>query len=126
MTIGVLVVQVGMVLHQESRALQIGRTLQMSQQRRTVLVDGVAEIDVGPFPQQQRTVPVRHKDQWEADPRFVRAVEDARRSLDGSGRLLIRPSGTESALRIMVEGEDEAKVAALTDSLADLAAERLN
>lgn len=78
------------------------------------------------FPQQQRTIPVRHKDQWEADPRFARAVEDGRQSLQGSGRLLVRPSGTESALRIMVEGEDEAAVVALADSLSALAAERLN
>ena len=78
------------------------------------------------FPQQQRAVPVRHKDQWEADPSFARAVDEARRSLTNGGRLLVRPSGTESALRIMVEGEDEAQVAALADSLAALAAERLN
>jgi phosphoglucosamine mutase len=78
------------------------------------------------FPQQQRAIPVRHKDQWEADPSFARAVEDAKRSLTNGGRLLVRPSGTESALRIMVEGEDEAQVAALADSLAALAAERLN
>ncbi len=78
------------------------------------------------FPQQQRAIPVRHKDQWEADPAFARAVEDAKRSLTNGGRLLVRPSGTESALRIMVEGEDEAQVAALADSLAALAAERLN
>ncbi|MEP7360180.1 MAG: phosphoglucosamine mutase [Chloroflexota bacterium] len=78
------------------------------------------------FPQQQRAIAVRHKDQWEADPTFARAVEDAQRSLTNGGRLLVRPSGTESALRIMVEGEDEAQVAALADSLAALAAERLN
>ncbi|MEP7158360.1 MAG: phosphoglucosamine mutase [Chloroflexota bacterium] len=78
------------------------------------------------YPQQQRTIPVRHKDQWEADPTFSRAVEQANQSLLGNGRLLIRPSGTESALRVMVEGEDEAKVSALADSLAALAAQRLN
>jgi phosphoglucosamine mutase len=78
------------------------------------------------YPQQQRTIPVRHKDQWEADPSFTSAVEEARQSLHGNGRLLIRPSGTESALRVMVEGEDDAQVSALADSLAKLAAERLN
>ncbi len=83
-----------------------------------------AQIEL--FPQHQRAIPVRHKDQWEADPTFARAVEDAQRSLKNGGRLLVRPSGTESALRIMVEGEDEAQVAALADSLAALAAERLN
>jgi phosphoglucosamine mutase len=78
------------------------------------------------FPQQQRAIPVRHKDQWEADPSFARAVEEAKRSLANGGRLLVRPSGTESALRIMVEGEDGSQVAAIADSLAALAAERLN
>ncbi len=88
------------------------------------LSDLAAQIPL--FPQQQRAIPVRHKDQWEADPRFARAVEDAQRSLMNGGRLLVRPSGTEPALRIMVEGEDEGQVAALADSLAALAAERLN
>lgn len=78
------------------------------------------------FPQQQRTIHVRHKNQWEADPTFAQAVEEARRSLDGSGRILVRPSGTEPALRIMVEGEDGALVARAADSLAALAEERLN
>jgi phosphoglucosamine mutase len=78
------------------------------------------------FPQQQRTIHVRHKDQWEADPTFALAVDEARRSLAGSGRILVRPSGTEPALRIMVEGEEAGFVLALADSLATLAAERLN
>ncbi len=78
------------------------------------------------FPQQQRTIHVRHKDQWEADPTFAQAVEEARRSLAGGGRILVRPSGTEPALRIMVEGEDAGSIMALADSLSALAAERLN
>jgi phosphoglucosamine mutase len=78
------------------------------------------------FPQQQRTIHVRHKDQWEADPTFALAVEEARRSLAGGGRILVRPSGTEPALRIMVEGEEAASVAALADSLSALAEARLN
>ncbi len=78
------------------------------------------------YPQQQRTVPVRHKEQWEADPTFADAVSDAQRELDGSGRVLVRPSGTESALRIMVEGDRDDRVRELADALAALAGERLN
>jgi phosphoglucosamine mutase len=78
------------------------------------------------FPQQQRTIHVRHKDQWEADPTFAQAVEDARQSLDGVGRILVRPSGTEPALRIMVEGKDAGRVLAVADDLAGLATQRLN
>jgi len=78
------------------------------------------------FPQQQRTVPVRHKDQWEAEPGFARAVEEARRALDGHGRVLVRPSGTEQSLRIMVEGDSHDHVERIADQLMALAIERLN
>jgi phosphoglucosamine mutase len=78
------------------------------------------------YPQQQRTVHVRHKDQWEAEPRFARAVEEARHELDGHGRVLVRPSGTEPALRIMVEGDSHEHVSRVADQLATLAVERLN
>jgi phosphoglucosamine mutase len=83
-----------------------------------------AEIDL--YPQQQRTIAARHKEQWEADPTFTDALEQARGDLGSGGRILVRPSGTEPALRIMVEGDDEARVAAIADSLAGLAGERLN
>jgi phosphoglucosamine mutase len=78
------------------------------------------------YPQQQRTVPVRHKDQWDADRRLSDAVRDAEAELAGRGRVLVRPSGTEAALRIMVEGEDPVRVAELADALSELARERLN
>ena len=78
------------------------------------------------YPQEQRTIPVRHKDQWEADPELGRAIEDARGRLGGDGRILVRPSGTEPALRVMVEGPDHAVVRELADVLAVLAGERLN
>ena len=78
------------------------------------------------YPQQQKAIRVRHKDQWEAEPRFAEAVEQAHRDLDGHGRVLVRPSGTEPALRIMVEGDDDEQVARIADQLAALAQERLN
>jgi phosphoglucosamine mutase len=83
-----------------------------------------AEIPL--YPQQQRAVPVRLKDTWQADRRLLTAVQDAQRELEGKGRVLVRPSGTESALRIMIEGEDATRIAELADMLAGLAAERLN
>jgi phosphoglucosamine mutase len=78
------------------------------------------------LPQQQRAVKARHKDQWEGDPTLQRAIATAAARLGGSGRVLVRPSGTEPALRVMVEGPDAALVAELADSLAALAGERLN
>lgn len=88
------------------------------------LADLAAAIPL--LPQQQRAVSARHKDQWEGDPELQRAIAQATARLDGDGRILVRPSGTEPALRVMVEGSDEALVAELADSLAALAGERLN
>ncbi|HEY3165329.1 MAG TPA: phosphoglucosamine mutase [Candidatus Limnocylindrales bacterium] len=78
------------------------------------------------LPQQQRAVKARHKDQWEGDRAILRAIRDAEARLGPSGRVLVRPSGTEPALRVMIEGPDAELVTALADELATLAGERLN
>jgi phosphoglucosamine mutase len=78
------------------------------------------------LPQQQRAVPARHKDQWEGDPAIRRAIAAAEARLGPGGRILVRPSGTEPAIRVMVEGPDSALVLELADRLAALAGERLN
>jgi len=51
------------------------------------------------------------------DPRIVQAVAAAEAELNGSGRLLIRESGTEPLLRVMAEAEDEALVGRVVDEL---------
>jgi len=78
------------------------------------------------LPQQQRAVAVRHKDQWEGDRELRAAITAAERRLGAAGRILVRPSGTEPALRVMVEGPDDELVAELADEIAALAGERLN
>ena len=45
------------------------------------------------------------------------AIADAEASLDGKGRLVIRPSGTEPVIRVMAEGDDESEVAAAVESI---------
>ena len=54
-----------------------------------------------------------------AVPALVTEFEKAEQQLKGRGRLLIRKSGTEPVIRVMVEGEDLAEVTALANSLAD-------
>lgn len=46
------------------------------------------------------------------------AIESVEQSLDGRGRVLLRPSGTEPVIRVMVEGEDESQVSQLAQQLA--------
>ncbi|WP_417586012.1 phosphoglucosamine mutase [Nitrincola sp.] len=48
------------------------------------------------------------------------AVVDAETALAGRGRVLLRKSGTEPLIRVMVEGEDQAQVQQLADSIADV------
>jgi phosphoglucosamine mutase len=88
------------------------------------LADLAARVPM--LPQQQRAVKVRHKDQWEGDRAIQRAIRDAEARLGDNGRVLVRPSGTEPALRVMVEGEDAALVTELADTIATLAGDRLN
>ena len=78
------------------------------------------------LPQHQRAVPARHKDQWEGDAALGRAIAAATARLGDRGRVLVRPSGTEPALRVMVEGDDPVLVEELADAIAALAEERLN
>ena len=78
------------------------------------------------LPQQQRAIPARHMDQWEGDPVIRKAIARAESRLGAAGRVLVRPSGTEPAIRVMVEGPDGDLVAELADELAALAGERLN
>ncbi len=102
-------------------ALEVLRVVSAS---RTPIADLAARIRL--FPQEQRAVRVQHKERWETDPVIVRAVDDARSRLGDAGRILVRPSGTEPALRIMVEGPDALLVAELADRIGALAEERLH
>jgi phosphoglucosamine mutase len=46
-----------------------------------------------------------------------RSIADAEKSLNGKGRLVIRPSGTEPVIRVMAEGDDAAEVEAAVASI---------
>jgi phosphoglucosamine mutase len=70
------------------------------------------------FPQVLLNVGVSEKKPIEALPSVMAAVQRAEREFDGRGRVLIRYSGTELKARIMVEGDDERRVASLADELA--------
>ena len=71
-----------------------------------------------PLPQRLRNVrfagasPLGH-------PSVQSAVAEAERRLAGSGRLLLRPSGTEPLIRVMAEAEDESLVSRIVDSLCE-------
>lgn len=61
---------------------------------------------------------VKQKPDLESIPEVDRAIQDNNRRLNGSGRVVIRYSGTEPLLRIMVEGEHASVVKEVADDLA--------
>ncbi|HCM62914.1 MAG TPA: phosphoglucosamine mutase [Morganella sp. (in: Bacteria)] len=49
----------------------------------------------------------------------IRVTQEVEKELNGKGRVLLRKSGTEPLIRVMVEGEDEAQVTAMANRIAD-------
>jgi phosphoglucosamine mutase len=47
------------------------------------------------------------------------AIKDAEARLDGHGRLVVRPSGTEPVIRVMGEGDDKVLVEEVVDGIVD-------
>jgi len=78
------------------------------------------------LPQVMLNSAVRHRDQWQLDPEFSAAVERAGARLGSRGRILVRPSGTEPKIRIMVEGEQRDEIDEIAHELDRLAVARLN
>ncbi len=73
-----------------------------------------------PYPQRLRNVRIEDRDRrlhWEDCPAVAQAVAGAIADLGERGRVLVRPSGTEPVLRIMVEAETEALTAYWSDRL---------
>ena len=78
------------------------------------------------YPQIMRNVlvPPRSGAGLAQDPMVTRCVERIERQLGDSGRVILRPSGTEPLVRVMVEGTDEEQVDAYSREIADVVAER--
>lgn len=70
------------------------------------------------LPQLLVNVTVRTKDGWKENPRVAGAIKEAEARLKGRGRVVVRPSGTEPLMRIMVEGEDAALLKEIAGDLA--------
>ena len=70
------------------------------------------------FPQVLVNVPVPQGFAWQKDRDIGKAQAEAEKSLNGRGRVVLRPSGTEPLLRVMVEGEPKEVVEAAANSIA--------
>jgi phosphoglucosamine mutase len=76
--------------------------------------------DVEPFerlPQRLENVRIADRSAIDGAGELWRAVEEENAKLEGRGRVLVRPSGTEPLVRVMVEAPDEAECEAITKRL---------
>jgi phosphoglucosamine mutase len=80
---------------------------------------------IQPAPQVLLNVAVRHKPPLDRLPRLSAELEKKQQELHGQGRVLIRYSGTENLLRIMVEGADLGRVQEAAARLAAVAREEI-
>ena len=56
---------------------------------------------------------------WIDDVRVKKAIDAGKEKLGKSGRLVIRPSGTEQLIRVMAEGDDERLVSGVVGDIAE-------
>ncbi len=75
--------------------------------------------DMKVFPQEIKNVHVREKLPLELLPEVMESIRAAERELDGSGRVVVRYSGTEKLARVMIEAESEQAMRRHTDAIAN-------
>ncbi len=78
-----------------------------------------------PFPQRLVNVKVACRMPLEEVPGLVPLIKECESGLAGRGRILVRFSGTEPLARVMIEGEDEARIGAMAEAIADHLARQL-
>ena len=83
------------------------------------LAEHLADLTL--FPQKLINVRMRAGAEWKDSAAISRAVADAERLLDGNGRVLIRASGTEPVLRVMVEARERELAVRCAESIAHVA-----
>ena len=93
-------------------ALQVLATLVRSGKRLSELAACMRR-----FPQLLRNVRVRRREDLASLPEIQREIRHAEAVLAGSGRVLVRYSGTEPVARVMIEGPDEATIAELAGAI---------
>jgi phosphoglucosamine mutase len=77
------------------------------------------------WPQVTRNVKAARRREWQENDAFRAAKQSAEATLGSTGRLLVRPSGTEPVLRITVEAQNQNVASSTADELARVAAKEL-
>jgi len=78
------------------------------------------------YPQILVNVKVKERRDLESIPEVAKRMAELEKKLDGKGRLLVRYSGTEPKVRVMIEGEDQNEIKVLAEDLAGIIKEKLD
>lgn len=97
------------ILEEKKKASEIASKIQLFPQ---VLINAKVKSD--------------KKYDYEKDIQIKQAIEKLEKEFAGNGRVLIRPSGTEPLVRVMIEGEDQKVITKKAREIADLIEEKLN
>ena len=82
------------------------------------------EIEIFPQVLKNARVKNENKEKYKSDKDIMSAIEAVEKELEGMGRVLIRPSGTEPLVRVMLEGQDVDHITKLAEDLAVLLTRR--
>jgi phosphoglucosamine mutase len=77
------------------------------------------------LPQVLTNVNVSTKDGWDTDSAVTASIEEAERRLGDRGRILVRPSGTEPLIRVMVEAPSATEAEEVASGIAQVVGSRL-
>lgn len=72
------------------------------------------------YPQVLLNVKVQDKNKLDGNEAVLRAASEVEQALSGHGRVLVRPSGTESLVRVMVEGPDAGQIEQYAERIAEV------
>ncbi|HHU17928.1 MAG TPA: phosphoglucosamine mutase [Clostridiales bacterium] len=102
-------------------ALQLIKAVRDSGSKLSLLAD---EVTIYPQVLKNAKVKNENKVKYMSDPDIVDEIRKLEEAMAGEGRVLIRPSGTESMVRVMIEGKDIEQITKLAENLASLLTEK--
>ncbi|MBQ3508919.1 MAG: phosphoglucosamine mutase [Peptococcaceae bacterium] len=96
-------------------SLKLLQILKQSRKTMAALADEMEQ-----YPQILINVRVKDKHGWEEKAEIRQAIDAAQKELGDAGRILVRASGTENLLRVMVEGKQQEQIERLANQIADV------
>ena len=81
--------------------------------------------DFKEYPQRLINVPVEDKNTWKNYPKITEAIERVEKELGDDGRIFVRPSGTQSMLRVMTEAPTQELADKYCEEVADIVREEM-